>query len=241
MAYKDKEKGRQHKKEYMRNKRASDPEWAAKSNQKSNECHRIKYAVNPEWANERRQSNKTYLHNRRKTKPEWVEKEHCRNKEYRRCKQATDSKWVEKELERGRKYASDKRQYDPSFKLNDNIRRRLRYSLKLVGSTKKNKTFQILGYTVEQLKAHLESLFTDGMSWANQGKGGWHIDHKRPISSFKYTSEKDPQFLICWALDNLQPMWATTRTINGVEYLGNLNKSAKILPLSYRTTAAVCA
>lgn len=31
------------------------------------------------------------------------------------------------------------------------------------------------------------------------------------------------------ALNNLQPLWATTRIINGNIYIGNINKGNKIL------------
>ncbi len=68
-------------------------------------------------------------------------------------------------------------------------------------------TFKILGYTLDDLKAHLEKQFSPGMTWENYGKGGWHIDHKIPKSAFNYTSIEHIDFQRCWALSNLQPMW----------------------------------
>lgn len=62
-------------------------------------------------------------------------------------------------------------------------------------------------YTVEDLRAHLESQFEPGMSWSNYGRGGWHIDHIRPVSSFEFTNVNDADFQRCWALSNLQPLW----------------------------------
>jgi len=44
------------------------------------------------------------------------------------------------------------------------------------------------------------------MTWANYGE--WHIDHKRPISSFNIVSVDCKEFGECWALENLQPLWA---------------------------------
>jgi hypothetical protein len=41
----------------------------------------------------------------------------------------------------------------------------------------------LVGYTVEDLMAHLESLFVGGMNWENMGD--WHIDHKVPKSKKK--------------------------------------------------------
>lgn len=97
----------------------------------------------------------------------------------------------------------------------------LKNVLKRLGQTKNNSTHKILGYSPEDLKTNLESKFTDGMSWDNYGE--WHVDHIKPVSSFN----KDTPPKIVNSLDNLQPLWATTREINGVIYEGNLNKYNK--------------
>lgn len=88
----------------------------------------------------------------------------------------------------------------------------------LVGKIKEGNTLELLGYTYNDLKSHIESLFTDGMSWDNYGE--WHVDHIKPLSKFDETTP----ISIVNALTNLQPLWATTREINGVIYEGNLNK-----------------
>lgn len=72
---------------------------------------------------------------------------------------------------------------------------------------KKNSTFDILGYTVDDLKTHLERLFQPGMSWDNYGNE-WHIDHIKPDVLFKYSEISSDEFKKCWSLDNLQPLWA---------------------------------
>lgn len=64
---------------------------------------------------------------------------------------------------------------------------------------------------------HLESLFTNGMSWQNYGE--WHVDHKIPISSFDFESIECEEFKKCWSLNNLQPLWG----------IDNLSKGSKIL------------
>jgi hypothetical protein len=43
------------------------------------------------------------------------------------------------------------------------------------------------------------------MSWDNYGTV-WHIDHKIPVSAFNLRCEEDIKR--CWALKNLQPMFA---------------------------------
>jgi len=74
---------------------------------------------------------------------------------------------------------------------------------------------ELVNFTTDDLKAHLELQFNDGMSWENYGE--WHIDHIRPISSFNIESYTDDDFIKCWSLDNLQPLWA----------IDNLKKGAK--------------
>lgn len=64
----------------------------------------------------------------------------------------------------------------------------------------------LVPYTLEDLKQHLENLFQLKMSWNNYGE--WHVDHKIPKSIFKFTSHEDKEFQKCWALKNLQPLWA---------------------------------
>ena len=75
------------------------------------------------------------------------------------------------------------------------------------GTGRSASMFTFLPYTMAELMVHLESLFQPGMSWTNYGE--WHIDHKRPDASFTYSSVIDPEFQECWALSNLQPLWAS--------------------------------
>lgn len=89
----------------------------------------------------------------------------------------------------------------------------------LGGHVKSKRTFDALGYSVDDLRSHMESLFTGGMTWDNYGQGGWEIDHIVPQSSFRFTSVDDVGFKQCWALSNLQPLW-------GVE---NKRKSNRII------------
>jgi hypothetical protein len=63
----------------------------------------------------------------------------------------------------------------------------------------------IVGYTRDELVAHLESQFKEGMTWENYG--AWEIDHIRPKASFAFQSDADAEFKECWKLSNLQPLW----------------------------------
>jgi len=72
---------------------------------------------------------------------------------------------------------------------------------------------KLVGYTRVDLKEHLEKLFTDGMSWDNIED--WHIDHIVPKILFNYTRSEDKEFQKCWALENLQPLWAVDNMRKG--------------------------
>jgi hypothetical protein len=63
----------------------------------------------------------------------------------------------------------------------------------------------LVGYSADALRMHLEKLFSPGMTWENYGE--WHIDHIVPVSAFNFSSTKDIDFKRCWNLKNLQPLW----------------------------------
>jgi hypothetical protein len=102
---------------------------------------------------------------------------------------------------------------NPTYKLSKNISNLIYLSLK---GNKNGWHWEIIvNYTLKDLIAHLENQFREGMTWDNYGKYGWHIDHRRPISSFNFTSYNDPEFKECWALKNLQPLWAKENLSKG--------------------------
>lgn len=104
--------------------------------------------------------------------------------------------------------------------------------LKSIKGRKNARWESVVGYTIEDLMTHLESQFTKGMTWDNYGVHGWHIDHIRPISHFNFDSPDDSEFLECWSLWNLQPMW-------GKENISKLNRcNAPPLPLIHKE--AIC-
>jgi hypothetical protein len=97
----------------------------------------------------------------------------------------------------------------------------LRNTIKRLGMKKEGKTIDMLGYSALELKENIEKKWSSGMTWENYGE--WHIDHIKCVSSF--TSNETAK--VVNNLSNLQPMWATTRNINGIIYEGNLNKGKK--------------
>ena len=75
---------------------------------------------------------------------------------------------------------------------------------------------KLVGYSVEQLMAHLEKMFDNNMNWNNYGSY-WSIDHIKPVSIFNYQSAEDDEFKQCWSLDNLRPL----------NHIENIRKSNK--------------
>jgi hypothetical protein len=117
-----------------------------------------------------------------------------------------------------RTYEKTRKANDPIYKLISNFRTAIYQVLKENNLEKNGHYFEILGYTPEELILHLENQFKDGMTWDNYGD--FHIDHIIPISSFNIQEIGDEEFMKCWSLSNLQPMW-------GEE---NIKKSNKIIP-----------
>jgi hypothetical protein len=105
---------------------------------------------------------------------------------------------------------------DPLFKLNDKMAGYLNRMLK--GGKGRRTWEDLVGYTCEDLKRHIESLFTEGMTWEKYLNGEIHIDHIIPKSLFNITDTKSKGFKKCWALENLRPLWARE----------NLQKSNKL-------------
>jgi DNA mismatch repair ATPase MutL len=166
-----------------------------------------------------------------------VEKEKERHSKYRKefpeKMRESSRKWREKNLERerernkkynkehpekAREYQRKKRRF-PKGRIDDRMGHSISQALKGAKAGRRWET--LVGYTVEQLKQHLQNKFTKGMTWAKFMAGEIHIDHVVPKSHFKYTTAEDPQFKECWALHNLQPLWAKE----------NLVKSNKIYQL----------
>jgi len=97
---------------------------------------------------------------------------------------------------------------NPIIKMKNSITGGIGRSLKSQNLSKNGRHWEdLVGYTIQELKGHLESLFTDGMNWDNYGKNGWVMDHIIPQSFFEYNSTDDVEFKYCWSLNNLQPLW----------------------------------
>jgi hypothetical protein len=144
----------------------------------------------------------------------WSEKNRERLSEYHK-------QWRTENVDKWRKTKRDYQQHlrdtNPLYRLISYFRTAIYQVLKENNVEKNKHYFDVLKYTPEQLMLHLGNQFTDNMTWDNYGE--WHVDHIKPISSFNITEMGDEEFMKCWSLNNLQPMW-------GEE---NIRKSNKII------------
>ena len=191
------------------------------------------YKFHAEKINER---NKKYTKNhseQRKTYRKEYRKSHleeeviCR-KEWRKNNREKDRKYC---ADWRKKYPEKIKAYEISYRLqrNKNIRNRrktnctfrlscnMRGSMQLAlkGNKKGRKWESLVEYTLQDLKKHIEKQFTDGMSWKRFLKGEIHIDHIIPISAHNFKTYNDIDFKRCFALSNLQPMWAKENESKG--------------------------
>lgn len=110
-------------------------------------------------------------------------------------------------------YLKSKRQNDATFRMRENISKQIQYSL--INGKGGESCLKYLPFTIHELKSHIESLWTEGMSWDNYGRWkkdgkwifGWEIDHIIPQNLFAYSSMDSEEFKKCWALSNLRPLW----------------------------------
>ena len=119
----------------------------------------------------------------------------------------------EKVLKRTFLYSKNKRQTNPLFKLKCNTTRLILGCIKGSGYSKKSRTYEILGCSFEEFKTHLQSQFTKGMNWQNQGQ--WHMDHIYPTSLAK----DEEELIKLNHYTNFQPLWA----------IDNIRKGNKII------------
>ena len=123
--------------------------------------------------------------------------------------------WSKNNRDKVNDYIKTKKEQNPLFRVELNIRGRIKQYLKQKNITQKNKTYNIVGIGINDLKKYIENQFTEGMSWENYGMYGWHIDHIIPLCS----ANDENELIKLFHYTNLQPLWAED----------NLKKNGKIL------------
>jgi hypothetical protein len=104
--------------------------------------------------------------------------------------------------------------HDTLFKLTKRLRTQIRNALRTYASDAgRSYLLKTLGCSLEELKIHLEKQFSEGMTWANHGRGAnaWHIDHIVPLAS---ASTREEVLHLCH-YTNLQPLWERDNILKG--------------------------
>ena len=170
------------------------------------ECEAVKRSRNNDYNKKYYEQNKERLAEYRKEYRERnKEKAAIQKKEYYKQNKA---ELLAKQVE----YQRMRMGTDLAFKFISVCRGRVRSYFKSKGIPKSQTTLEMLGCTPEQLRDHLQSQFTEGMTLENHGE--WHIDHIIPLASAKTEAE----IIKLCHYTNLQPLWAED----------NLSKSDKL-------------
>jgi hypothetical protein len=144
---------------------------------------------------------KKYRDNNKEKKKEYAVKHKEKISEYHKLYRIKNK---EKLKERKNELRRWKLKEDVSYKLEHNIRCRIRMALKNNSKTSSSK--ELLGCSIEELKKHLEKQFKEGMSWNNYCYRSWHIDHIIPVAKYNLLLEEEQKK--CFHYTNLQPLWA---------------------------------
>jgi len=192
------------------------------SNHSCRECTTESYGLNKEKIkNDRKEYRKRnkekirkYWQERRKN-PEFINRERERQKANRLKRRESAQRYCEKNrgkirIRQRNYYKAHKKQIrekiagDYTIRLHQAVSRAIRNHLK-AGIKNKCKWETLIGYSVEDLKKHLEQQFDEKMTWENYGSY-WQIDHIIPRRVFNFGKPEDIDFKRCWALNNLRPL-----------------------------------
>lgn len=179
------EAGQKYRKANPDRRREATKRWRDANIEKHHEINKKWAKANPEKT---RQKAKKY----RETYPDRVK--------------AADKKWRENNPEKYKivySRAYQKRYISLKGKLNICMANAIGQSLR--GNKNGHHWEDLVGYTLNDLKKHLEKQFQSNMNWENYGK--WHIDHIIPISAFNFNKPEHIDFKRCWNLSNLRPLW----------------------------------
>jgi hypothetical protein len=128
--------------------------------------------------------------------------------------------------EKRRKYYSDyqvskhkaKMSTDPGYKVQTILKTRISTMIKR--NHRAGGLHSLIGCSSEELRAHLEHKFENGMNWDNygHGKGKWNVDHVRPLDSFDLTDPEQQK--LAFHYTNLQPLWFEDNMRKGKKWNG---------------------
>lgn len=169
-----------------------------------------------EWQKNKILTDSAYAESQRKTKKIASKKRfNSLTEEQKDAKRILNKKYYYDNIDHQRKRARERqaalRKTDLEYRIKTNISWYMWRFAKKGGVGTSKAIEQRFGYTIAELKIHIEKQFLKGMSWDNYGMHGWHIDHIVPKCAFDFS--KDEEFNKCWSLSNLRPLWAKDNKI----------------------------
>jgi len=106
-------------------------------------------------------------------------------------------------------YRRQKLKEDPVFRIRINVSVRISNFFAARASGKADKTEALTGCSFEDFHEWVVSQLKDGMNMENYGHNGWHLDHVRPVMSFKDKGIdlKIQVQEVAFNWRNYQPLW----------------------------------
>lgn len=139
------------------------------------------------------------------------------NRTYQANKEKYNAKNYEWKINNPDKVKEASRKYQTKIKSTASGRINSRLSNSIWHSLRANKAGKhwedLVHFTIDELKNHLEKKFKPGMTWELFLQGKIHIDHIIPLSVHNFETYNDLDFQKAWSLKNLQPMWAKENLI----------------------------
>ena len=173
----DKLKKREYMKKYRQDNEEKLKEYREKNKEKVKEQKRLYYLANKEKINKR---NKKWNEKNKKKVTEKTKLYYLKNKE---------------------------KIFSIENRLWRNLTNRCWNGLKRDNAVRCDSHQALIGCNKYEFKDYMESLWTEGMSWENYGRGHgkWQIDHIKPLTSFDLTDPEQQKK--CFHHSNCQPLW----------------------------------
>lgn len=114
-------------------------------------------------------------------------------------------------------YEKKKLSEDPEYKLKVLLRQRIGKAIQK--DYKFSSAVTLLGCSITEFKQFIEKKFQAGMTWNNNTRFGWHLDHIKPLAAFDLTNPEQQKEALHFS--NYQPLWWNenlskgARTLNG--------------------------
>ena len=118
---------------------------------------------------------------------------------------------------------------DPIFSIVERTRARIRKTITRAyrKPNKRQNIIDLLGCSYEDLKLHIESQFTNGITWEKCMLGEIHLDHIRPLASFDLSDAEQQKH--AFHFTNVDPRWRADNLKKGSIWNGERHKHKRII------------